>query len=655
MSWRLNPFSDLYVTESLTGDEFVRLFSDKLVRETTNLFTQENTIIEGVQGSGKSMLLSLLRPEIRLAYSRQGKKFPVPGQFGKFFSAGINLTLSGAKDFYNLSSRRRPAEWEEEIPLLFGDYVNYQVVYSLIRTIEIYSRSEALSKSVGMNNEEELINSFFADLASLSVWFGVFDGVSSLAQFKAVVEERLKFYKRLLNLNERFLPDLIRNTKTTIGEPFFEFGRQIKKSGVLDNESSFVVFIDQYEELDHLTSDKESSLFSLRSILNKALHSRNKNAAIKIGTRGYSWKGNKFVYGSDAQIEKDRDYSLISISEMMRNQEARKSSLFQEFSQDVFCRRVKEAGLVCENSENDVMEYVLGRSLKKADKAALYQGSFPEKKIRVDENWPDEWVSGLKKFARDNILYAHLLAAYARQKGKSAVVNGFNFSGPMPWASYWENERIDAATIQIASNANESLRYFGKDDVVSISGGNVLAFLNICRAIWSTYIAATSENDVDPNALPHHIPRAIQSVAILDSSRAWYEKLSELPYGETRKAFIGRLGAFLHKAITGDLALSNPGYYGFSVAMDDLDKNPEMRSFLSNCVDYSSLVQKEHSTKNPGERLRIKYYLVNIMCPGFRLPHAHKKEPIYLSVKKLEDIKSGKPLEKNKYKQVQIG
>ena len=141
MSWRLNPFSDLYVTESLTGDEFVRLFSDKLVRETTNLFTQENTIIEGVQGSGKSMLLSLLRPEIRLAYSRQGKKFPVPGQFGKFFSAGINLTLSGAKDFYNLSSRRRPAEWEEEIPLLFGDYVNYQVVYSLIRTIEIYSRS----------------------------------------------------------------------------------------------------------------------------------------------------------------------------------------------------------------------------------------------------------------------------------------------------------------------------------------------------------------------------------------------------------------------------------------------------------------------------------------------------------------------------------
>src|SRR5690606_26953249 len=97
MAKPLNPFNELYVTETIGDEEFVHVFSPMLVDEAIELYQPGNVILMGVQGCGKSMLLSLLKPEIRLAYQSQG--FPLPPRVSRFVGAGINLTRSGAIDF----------------------------------------------------------------------------------------------------------------------------------------------------------------------------------------------------------------------------------------------------------------------------------------------------------------------------------------------------------------------------------------------------------------------------------------------------------------------------------------------------------------------------------------------------------------------------
>ena len=95
MNTRINPFHENYITETTTPENFVKLFSPLHLSETLDilaLFQPGNVILTGVQGTGKSMLLALLRPEIRIAYENQSVDFPIPDEYKRFIGAGIHLT-----------------------------------------------------------------------------------------------------------------------------------------------------------------------------------------------------------------------------------------------------------------------------------------------------------------------------------------------------------------------------------------------------------------------------------------------------------------------------------------------------------------------------------------------------------------------------------
>ncbi len=73
---------------------FPRCFSPLLVNTFPQLFAAGNAVLEGTPGCGKSMLLSLLRSDVRLAFEQSTEKYPeVPQQF---INAGINLASNNA-------------------------------------------------------------------------------------------------------------------------------------------------------------------------------------------------------------------------------------------------------------------------------------------------------------------------------------------------------------------------------------------------------------------------------------------------------------------------------------------------------------------------------------------------------------------------------
>src|SRR6185437_1397557 len=257
MDIRFNPFNELFVAETVTSPDFVDLFSPSLLPATGALFLPGNVVLKGVQGSGKSMLLNLLKPEVRIAYERRAKPFPLRGRYAQFIGAGINLTTSNAIAF----GQRTIDQWGEEkvLPIYFGDFLNCWVVFDLLQSIE--SLGDGLSKAsvrnIDLRTDKELLNAYAQNLARSQCWFGYFNGVASYRDFKRRLESRINSYLGFLNFNTHAIPEEIRKTKTIIGEPIARAAELLRTQRIISESVHVLVRIDQHEELFRLEAKQK--------------------------------------------------------------------------------------------------------------------------------------------------------------------------------------------------------------------------------------------------------------------------------------------------------------------------------------------------------------------------------------------------------------
>jgi len=123
----VNPFLQVDVTEGIQPERFVRIFSPLLVADTEALFRPGNVVLMGIQGTGKTALLNLLKPEVQIAYFQTedgANPFPVPMDCRRFISGGINLIRSGAIDFGQRAIPSDTSKNLERIPSYFADFLN---------------------------------------------------------------------------------------------------------------------------------------------------------------------------------------------------------------------------------------------------------------------------------------------------------------------------------------------------------------------------------------------------------------------------------------------------------------------------------------------------------------------------------------------------
>lgn len=97
-----------------------------------------------------------------------------------------------------------------------------------------------------------------------------------------------------------------------------------------------------------------------------------------------------------------------------------------------------------------------------------------------------------------------------------------------------------------------------------------------------------------------------------------------------------KLGQRFAELLLSDAKMSNPGHNGISISIEELQSSPEAYDFLIEAVDYGNLIMTEHANRS-GRRRRLKFYLNPLYCPIFRIPFQRTKEPLYLSIEKLED------------------
>ena len=633
MDIRINPFHELYVTETIGPDRFVKLFSPFLVEQTLALFQPGNVILKGVQGSGKSMLLGLLKPEIRIAYAKANEDFPIKGEFSKFIGAGINLTMCGILDFGQRPIITEKTDEKEHLPIYFGDFFNYWIVADIINSIEKLSNEldGKIARELGIITDKTRFNEAAIALAADDCWFGYFEGIKDIPSLKQRLFERITSYRAFLNYNKEEIPSDIRQTKTSVGIPISITAQKFREHGIVPKDVNFYIRIDQFEQLGRLEGLSSNLGPLYKQVINKAIGTRDSRVSYRIGSRRYGWRDELRIYSTDSSLEESRDYKIIDLDELLRRQESSRG-IFPAFADDVFSRRLMD--FFPHEKFPIKIKNVFGSGLTPSNLAKKYAGTSPRRIIQIESSWPKPWVDFLNNLADNDPFCARLAEAWPRQLGKEKkeVIFKITQDRPFPWEKqYWKKERTYQALMQIAGRCGERMLWSGVDDIISLSGGNILAFISICQHIWDAWLRDMRGIEIQNYKMPEINP-VTQAVGIYEASAHWYEKIAIEAGGNERKRFFEYIGTMFHKRMYEDSAMSNPGHNGFSLKESELSSDNEVRRFLDDAVDFGDLHDAPHTTKTKDKAKRKKWYLNPILSPYFRIPVIHTKEPMYVNV-----------------------
>lgn len=639
MPLRTNPFHQVYYTELIKPVEFTSLFSPFLISDTLPLFQQGNILLEGVQGSGKSMLLALFKPEIRIAYQEAAIEFPVPIEFRKFVSGGINLIRCGAIDFGQRMGAGQN-NIDRRLPNYFGDFVNYWIIDDIFESIRLLSTrlDGQLSHDIGIKYDESRLDSFAIELCKQTCWFNYFNGVKTFKDFTSKIQERINDYRRFLEGHFDEMPHEIDSSTTVPGEPISQTVRFLWSSGVLSKEVQVYIRIDQCEEMVRLEAKaREKSLHcQFRQIINKMIGTRDPSISYRLGGRKYAFRDTNemAMLGTTGPIEDFRNYKSINLDDILRRRE-QGAWLFPDFAEDVFKKRLIVAGYSVPPDNDELLAEVLGAKLTIENKAELYAGSVPKDAIIIEDYWPKEVKESLENLAETNVLCAKLGEAWVRQKYEEQNIS-FSLKTNYPWETknkvWWRKERKFLASLQIAARRQQKMIWARKKDILDLSGGNILIFLSMLQHVWAAWLRSQPRNaDWNDNTLPRIENPYTQSEGIEEASDRWYDKIKEEPEGDSRRRFVAFLGMIFRNSLRSDKKMSYPGHHGISFSLEDLEDNPDVYEKLQDASAYGVMVDKKHTPKNHTRGESRKWYLHPILAPHFQIPATHTKEPMYVS------------------------
>lgn len=670
-----NPFAEAYVTHTVSDEHFVRFFSPVLVASAGALLQSGNVVIKGTQGSGKSMLLRLLDPEVRVAYYKVDPEEksadtsnPVPQDLRHFISTRVDLNKSGLLDIANTLPAQPTPEEIGNLAKSFADLFNYWLLRGLLICIDKICETPAPFDGIVVPVRRD---AFAARLAAQDCWFGALSTVTDWESLKLAVKERVTAYRAWANGN-RDLPDSIRQSRTMIGEPLSRAAELLKTTAVIAGGTHVFATVDQIEALWMQGEGRQALGERLRCELHEVLGKRDDRISYRIGARRYDWgKGGSLAMRDGRQLEEGRDYQIIDIDALLRRGEYAKNWTFRLLAKDVFQRRIQTTFLDTAETPADIHkpERFFGPSPTPQEviAEAIKQPDF-DRLIKLDPEWPEPWRTAIKQiFRREpsgipqpppkgypcDPLNALLLAAWGMQtggKGRAPERMNRSLHAPpssareAPWNAakvYWRKERYPQAVLQLISRHQQRMLWWGEPKVLSLCGGNILRFITFCRVTWDYWQRLTDGSNSLQGESKAIVPIAIQSRAILEASRKVHESLKRQPgqpAGDVRSRFLDEVASWLRSRLLDDKAMSNPGQNGFSLRTSDLEEHAGLRQLIEEAVGWGDLYEMEHTSKIKSDRAsdpRKKYYLNPALSPFYELPEAHTKEPVYA---KLDDI-----------------
>lgn len=631
-----NPFHDPLVTELIEDPIlYSKMLSQKiLVGETLQVFQPKNVILVGPQGSGKSMILNLIRYEVLSKWIHWRRKPPSPlKHLAPFFGISINLVRADFHAFGRRSVSRVVSGGQMDQNLdatCAADFLNHYLLREFLKGIKFLLSNEGSRSKDWMGIKSISLDYVTRTIASWDCWFGYYADCNSFDALLSKCEQRLSIRRSFLNANIDEIPKDIWKSKSTLGKPLHEVGNFLQSIIPKKKRLPLFVVIDQYEVLPELNPSFGTFL---QRIVNTLIKARDPVVFYKIGARTYDWGTELRIWGAESRIEVQRDYIIINLADVLMRDEDAKGWLFPDFARDVAYKRIKVEGRYREVSEEQI-EKIFGTWDPKRE-AELYfkdKSRIPIVLTKISNAVMRQIESICIKDSSP--LDLRLAAAWALERQKRKVPESEIIAElqTYPWKKrWWWKERVEIALLQIASLANQKRRYFGWSTVIFLSGSNISNFLLLCSEIWDR---ATKLSIRPLDEYP--LSPLIQSKGIFAASEQWLNRdKNEQIGGRKRFEVVTRLGTAIHESLIGDLAISNPGHSGFSLRETDLsgsEKGKIVAEFLQRAVSWAIFEERAHTSKFREAAIRRKWYLHPLLSPFFAIPYKRVKEPLYVNI-----------------------
>lgn len=636
-----NPFHDLWVTEILEPGAFVRMFSDVLVQDAEALFSTGNIVVKGRQGSGKSMLLTLLETSTRVAYATTSTEYPVPIKQRSFLSAGVQLTQQSAA-----LVAARAAEFPEDrrlqtVAANFADYLNSLLAKDLLRNIEYLANQQSVdAKIIGevpINLAPVVQKKLIDFLRTTESWRDVLDdSVVTFDELSSYLEWRLRQHRLYANDTLKELPERVLASRGSAGLPIAELADGLRNAGIIPRETLIMLRVDQHEELFEL--ERHSKLGTVfRQVLNSALARRDPRVAYRVGTRHYAWEADLASWGSGAPLEWERDYSVIDLDAILRRGEQSRGWKFPELAKDVLIRRLQFAGF---GTLANPLLTLFGKTPAPKERARRYAGK-SNSIIQVGEDWSVEWIEYINGlWSSGEPLDAKFGEAWLKQDNqKRRKVASSREPLNLPWRNneWWVKERNEIALLQLAGDRQQALSWGGEKQIIDLAGTNILAFMTICKSVWATWQRRNPKAAERQGMLPQ-FSADDQLIGITEASQTWFKKIRVGLEADRRSRLVSVLGSWFRKRMLEDRRLAYPGHNGFSLPESNLTADSELMRLIKICRDHGDLIEAVHTTRSRNQERRLKWYLHPLLSPLFRIPSVRTKEPIYTSLEELESL-----------------
>ena len=635
-----NPFHGPIVTETIEDpDHYREVFSHKiLVSETLDVFRRVNVAVLGAQGSGKSMILNLIRQPVMQAWLDKQGRPPEPLRgVDPFFGISINLTRAGLQVFgrrsFNVGLADSRHSWGPELAGA-ADYLTHYLLREFARALAFLTQPEGHLLAQWMELNPEHIGSLaWREIASWDLWNGVYASCQSLGDVAEKATDRFNAWKGFLNYRQDLLPDELRRALVSPEDALHSCGNLLQRLSSCATGLPLFVVIDQYEELPRLNPALGPGM---QRLVNTLMKSRDPVVFIKVGVRTNDWGQETRVWGSESAIELQRDYVSIDLSELLMRKENSQGWLFPSFARDVAYRRLRYEGRY-RKARLDTLPVMLGEWTADHE-ATLYSGLKPRPKLLL-RGLPEEVKRSLLQIPEvfESNLELRLAGAWAtqqlRREREAGDVMHLGVS-ERPWdKEWWRKERVDIALLQIASLYNQKRLYYGWETMLYLAGGNITAFLLLCEEIWDI-ASKLGEDPLSGVALKPNV----QSAGAYAASLRWRTRdKNGLDQGARRYIVLTNLGAAIRSAVIDDMGISNPGHSGFSVSESDLyaEGATDARRFLQNAVNWAVMEERRHVSKEDRSTARLKYYLHPLLAPSLGIPYKRVKEPRYVEA---EDV-----------------
>lgn len=639
-----NPFLDPLVTELIDDpDMYRRVFSERiLVGATLHVFQPVNSVLLGPQGSGKSMILNLIRYKVLSNWmSNNNGALPAPlKHIPPFLGISMNLTRANFHAFGRRSfAISNNVETLDEKVLGISsaaDFLNQYLFREFLYSLEhIVKDGKRLKEWLKLRIDEDRLSNIVNEIATWDCWFGYYEKCDSLESLIDRCDERLKIWTKYLNANIDNIPSEIWKTKTEIGTPIHKIGNLLSKYSDLPRLPIYII-LDQYEVLPELNKAYGTEL---QRLVNSLIKSRDPVVYIKLGARTYDWGEEVRIWGSESRIEVQRDYVVVDLSDVLMRQENEGNWLFPTFAQDVAYKRIHEEGRFRFNRKD--IEGLFG-SVNVEKESWQYFKNNKERRYRVISGLTKSYEGAVKRACGEEssplelrLASAWTLQRVQRKDSQKKIISQMK-TEPVPWKrSSWSKERKLVALFQIASIANQRKFYYGWETLTYLSGGNITAFLLICNEIWDVATRLGYHPLRNSPLLPE-----IQTEGIYNASEKWHARdRNEKIGGAHRYEVLGRLGPAISKYLKSDLAISNPGHSGFSLRESELwspsdenTPNAKVAKFLHDAVSWAILEERPHTSKNKESASRRKWYLHPLLSPVFDIPFKRVKEPFYTDI-----------------------